>query len=455
MSQPYKICPICDTPNHRSATLCRTCGTTLADVQLITTENTPRQSAHTSYTHQHGETDLLEGGLTWKGSTYLLGGVLVLAVVICVGAIVLAALPMINRIIAPTAPASASFPAPTVNTGSGGLETSNTPFPTVFLATVTPAPPTRTPTASPTATETPSPCMQQVLPNDDLIAILFRCGHRSMDVIDLVLEINNLEDASRIQQGQILEIPWPTPTIDPNALPTAEPTNAALSPGEVALAGSGNDTNISSTFLGLGPPPTETLPPGVTWHRIQKDENIIIVAYNYGVNIKVLADLNPEITFSQCDFGLDTGGQNCIVQLYEGQLVRVPAPTPTPTLSPTPSGSETPTPTATPTFNAPSPLSPDDNTFFDKTQFVTLRWIASGTLNTGQSYAVHITDTTTNTVYTALTQDLFFIIPEEWHGTDGRRHEYSWTVSVINNDDPQNPFFTTQPHTFVWEGRGA
>jgi hypothetical protein len=425
----------------------------LDGVALTGAESVTEQPAG-GYAHQYGETDLLEGGLTWKGGTYILGGILALTLVICIGTLIVVTLPIVSQIMPspiPTLPALTNQPNPA---GSNGAFVTLTPFPTMFMATVTPAPPTRTPMPTPTPTETPSPCMQQVLPNDDLIAIVYRCGHRSLDVIDLVLEINNLADASRIQQGQILEIPWPTPTVDPNAIPTEAPTEGAGIPG-IAAAGSSADVNITTPLRGLGPAPTETLPPGVAWHRVQKDENIIIIAYNYGANVKILSDLNPEITFSQCDFGLDTGGPNCIVQLIEGQLVRVPAPTPTPTLSPTPSGSETPTPTATPTFNAPSPLSPDNRTFFGKDEFVTLRWVASGTLGPAQSYAVYVEDTTTGARYTATTQDLYFILPEDWHSTDNQRHEYSWTVSVIDNDDPENPYFTTLPRTFVWEGRGA
>ena len=453
MSQPYKKCPICETPNHRSATLCRTCGSSLAGVEIIASENLTEQST-AGYVHQYGETDLLEGGLTWKGGTYFVGGILVLALVICIATLIIVALPIFNQI-TPLAVTSQPSLIPQVNpANSGGAFVMQSPFPTMFLATVTPAPPTRTPMPTPTATETPSPCMQQVLPNDDLIAVVYRCGHRSLDVIELVLEINNLADASRIQQGQILEIPWPTPTLDPNAIPTEAPTEGA-GISSIASASNPADVNISTPLRGLGLVPTETLPPGVAWHQVQKDENIIIVAYNYGANVKILSDLNPEITFSQCDFGLDTGGPNCIVLLYEGQLVRVPAPTPTPTLSPTPSGSETPTPTATPTFNAPSPLSPDNRAFFEDDEFVTLRWVASGTLGPTQSYAIDVEDTTTGTPYTATTQGLFFILPEDWQGTDGQRHEYSWTVSVIDNDTPENPYFTTQPRTFVWKGRGG
>jgi len=293
-----------------------------------------------------------------------------------------------------------------------------------------------------------------VAEGDDLYALVSRCGHLHYeDIINQVVEINGLDDPSRIQIGQTLEIPWPTPTVDPNMVSTEEVSDTEAVSLEVASA---ENVGMSdeAVFAGLSPAPTPTLQPGVMWHRVLKDENIIVIAYQYGANVEILSQLNPEIPFAQCDFSLDTGGEACTVFLAEGQLVRVPAPTPTPTLSPTPSGSETPTPTATPTFNAPSALSPDERQTFRRDELVTLRWVATGTLATGQAYRVEVTDQTTGSYYTANTQELFFIIPEGWQGQDMRRHEFLWRVSVIQTGDPNNPIYTTEARTFRWEGRG-
>jgi LysM repeat protein len=294
--------------------------------------------------------------------------------------------------------------------------------------------------------------MQEVLPNDSLIVMVQRCGHRDLAVIDLVLELNNLEQAEYIQIGQILEIPWPTATPDPNeqAAPTVEgessgegePSQDTSSSGAVAV-------NLSVTRVD----PTATLQPGVQWHQVVLGEDIISIAQRYGANIRIMSELNPQVTFSQCDFGAFGGGAQCIVQIYEGQFLRVPAPTPLPTLSPTPSGSETPTPTATATFNAPSALSPDNRMLFRSAEFVTLRWVASGSLAPEQTYRVRVEDLTTGTVYSGDTLDLFFIIPQEWQGRDSRRHEYEWSVSVIDLDNPDDPYFTTETRTFTWEAQ--
>jgi hypothetical protein len=279
-----------------------------------------------------------------------------------------------------------------------------------------------------------------------MIAVVSRCGHRSLDVIDEVVRLNNLTDASKIQVGQTIEVPWPTPTFDPNLTPTSEATGEAAGDSQSVAA-----AEVPVDSQGIPIPPTATLQPGVTWHRVQKDENVITIALEYGATLKILSELNPEVTFSQCDFSQGSGGENCTVMLFEGQMIRVPAPTPAPTLSPTPSGSETPTPTPTATFNAPSAVSPGDRAFFRADEFITLRWVASGTLGPGQVYAVRVEDTTNGKMYIGTTQELSFIIPEDWHGLSEARHDYIWTVSVIDSDKPDKPYFTTEPRMFTWQ----
>jgi hypothetical protein len=429
----------------------------LTNVSLIVPEeNAANQS--TTYDHQHGETDLFESHLGWKGGTYLVGGMVTLAILACTAAVLLLGSRLFNGA---GLPANPSIPgAPTITAiptiGGNGLSiTTNTPRPTIFMATVTIGPPTITASPSPTITPTQGPCTQVVQPGDDLFSIIYRCGHRNFEtIVDVVVELNKLPDASRIQEGQTIEVPWPTPTVDPNAIPTETPTpgeGAALTDG-VSVADANAD---AASIMGVRLVPTETLQPGVTWHTVVKDENIITIAVEYGATLRILSELNPEITFSQCDFGLGTGGENCVVQLFEGQHVRVPAPTPTPTIQPSPNGSETPTPTATATFNAPTALSPSNRAFFTKDALVTLRWVATGSLGPGQAYLVRVTDETANKSYEATSQDLFFIIPPEWHGQESDRHDYTWTVSMIDTASPDKPYYTTETRMFTWQGQGS
>lgn len=452
MTQSYKICPICGTPAHSNAVLCSTCGATLSDVPVVRGVGQSGKSPN-KYTRSHGETDLLEAELGRSPGLFFFGISLSLALILCIGVIFVVGFPLLSSRLpfASLTITPSSTLVPTAGLSSGPTPTidmlslfTNTPRPTLFLPTVTIAPPT------PTTTETPGPCMQQVLTGDDLISMMFRCGHRSLDVLDQVLEINGLDDPSRIQVGQTIEIPWPTPTPDSATIetPLADTTQTAD-----AQSISVSAANFSAQAAGV-PTATETLQPGVMWHEVQPDENILTIAIRYGISVEILDQLNPEVTFSQCDYSLDSGGPSCTVIVYQGQRLRVPAPTPTPTLSPTPSGSETPTPSPTATFNAPSALSPGDRVLFQKDELVTLRWVASGTLANGQTYRIKVTNTTTGTEYEGDTQELSFIVPVEWQGQDSKRHMYTWTISVINLDNSQQPFFTTEPRTFIWQGRG-
>lgn len=400
------------------------------------------------YDHRYGETDFDESSVKWRGATYVLLAAGLMISVVCAGATAFASTRLLEVVVGPV---NQTAPNPTVG---GQSVLTSTPSPTIYLPTVTEAPPTRTPTPSPTLTETPGPCIQQVQPGDSLIAVVARCGHRNLAVLDLVVQMNNLAAPGMIQAGQILEIPWPTPTSDPNSEVTVTPEGQADAAASASVI-VGAPLSDSNTLARLAAPrPTATLQPGVMWHRVAAGENIISVAFKYGANVKIMSELNPEVTFSQCDFGMPTGGPNCVVQIYEGQLLRVPAPTPTPTLSPTPSGSETPTPTATATFNAPTALSPGEGRLFLRDEFVTLRWVTSGTLSPEQVYRVQVVDVTSGMTYEADTTDLSFVLPQEWQGRDARRHEFRWMVSVIDRERPQQPYFTTEPRTFLWEGRG-
>ena len=452
LSQGYKICPICGTHSHRNATICSTCGTSLADVEVVAEAVKP-SNGKTRYDRRYGETDLLEGELRRPSEVYLFGGLLVLIAVACVGAVAFVGVRWLFPAAAPTPVAttpSSSQPAIALIT--------NTPMPSPVLATVTPPPPT------PSDTATPGPCEHKVVPGDDLISIAFACGHRSQDVIPLILQMNNLSSPSMIQVGQTIFIPWPTATTDPNRAPPPTSATTAADAGTSSNTVAAFVTQTDSGGAGLeianvstqAPPtvkPTATLLPGMMWYTVKPNENIVGIAFENNTDVQVLSQLNPEVAFSQCDFGNPAGGPECTVVIYAGQQIRVPAPTPTPTLSPTLSGSETATPTLTPTFNAPSALTPADRALFAKNDLITLRWVGSGTLSEGETYRVGVEDTTAGKTYTSDTTELSFILPSDWQGQDSQRHDYRWRVSVIRLDDPDHPYFTTEPRIFTWEGR--
>jgi hypothetical protein len=332
---------------------------------------------------------------------------------------------------------------------------SASPRPTLNIATVTQGPPTATytltplPTATPSDTPTRGPCMITMPQGQSLIWALGQCGHQSLDVMPTILAINNLADAGQVRSGQTIEIPWPTSTEDPFAQASETPAESAQ------LQSDENESSVAvnEAIEAFAATTTPTLPPGVMWHQIQPQENIISVAVQYRTDVQTLSQLNRQVDFARCDFGETYGGPECLVQLFQGQMLRVPAPTATATLSPTPDPNATSTPTATPTFNQPNVFSPSDRQFFYVNELVTLRWIPSATLNTNETYRVDVRDTTSGINYVAFTNEVFFTIPQEWQGTQQDRHEFVWTVSVVNQQNLDAIRFQTEPRSFVWQGK--
>ena len=320
---------------------------------------------------------------------------------------------------------------------------------------VTPGPPTATftaspiPTATPTDTATPSPCVRRVAAGDSLIGIIAGCGHRNLDILPTVMQLNGIADETRIQVGQEVVVPRPSPTVDPAA------TAAATDAGEIDSASAAKPL-VELELLAFDPfAPTETptLLPGLMWHVVQPDENMIAIAVQFETDAKSLSDLNPEIDFLLCDFGLAFGGPECTVQLRQGQKMRVPAPTPTMTLIPTASGSETPTPLPTATFNAPIAQSPPDQAFFAPLEQVTLRWVATGRLAPAEVYRIELRDTDSGASFTAETRELFYILPDNWRPRDMVSHHFVWRISVLDTGNGRVSHSTAE-RAFVWQGAG-
>lgn len=445
LAESFRICPICRTPNHQNAQICATCGASLANVP-ITSRSSAKPMPTPDYDFRYGETDLLEGSLARPAQRFAM----------LFGVTAALALVGIGLLLVPRMMQNGNMPASIPE---------NTPaqFSTELPAigpTVTLGPPTATAsftpsmTFTPSITPTPEPCRQEIPPGGNLMQAMLNCGHRSQDVLPLILELNDLENANSIQANQVIFIPWPTPTRDPNAPPTSTPT-----PFSVGMAGEAAGEDVDSSLLEVdfsidpfAPTATPTLPPGIQWHRVGQGENIIGIAVQYNADVKVLSELNPQIDFARCEFGERFGGPDCLVQLGAGQLVRVPAPTPTPTLSPTPNPNATATPTPTATFNVPNPVSPADQTVFAADQIVTLRWQPSASLYPDEAYRVDVVNETSGESFTALTLDIAFTLPDAWQSQSAGRFVYSWTVSIVDQDNPQDARHPTAPRRFAWEG---
>lgn len=457
MAESFKRCPICNTPNHANAAVCTTCGTDLSDVEAVSRRQRAPRPRDVAYDFRYGETDLLEASVSRPAQIF--AGITLVIVMALLGGVVYWAVQ--SDILARTNPVSTgddAVPAPLVT---------NTPDNSSPMPTVTSGMPTATASSTPTATFTPSvtptrgPCTITIPAGQTLTWALGQCGHRSLDVQQAVLDLNQLSDPAQIRAGQELLIPWPTPTTDPNAAETTEEPAAdgdanagtTLNIADNSTTGATEVLDVDESIRAFADTPTPTLPAGIQWHVIQPDQNISTLINQYSTDVKTLSELNREVDFARCDFGMTFGGPECIVQLFIGQRLRVPAPTPTPTLSPTPDPNATATPTATPTYNEPNIVSPADQSYFSREELVTLRWVPSGTLSQNEAYRVDVTDVTTGESFRALTQNISFLVPPDWQGGDNTRHEYEWTVGIVQQDNPEEIRFQTEPARFVWQGQ--
>ncbi|MDE2950409.1 MAG: LysM peptidoglycan-binding domain-containing protein [Chloroflexota bacterium] len=436
MSESYKRCPICEARNHGNASTCSTCGTTIEDVeaQALSDES---NLVWRDYDYRHGETDLYEGALndTARG---LFAGIAILGIAL-LAVIALAIVSNLSRREdAPLGelPPSAAPTRPSFATVTPGLPS---PVPS----------PTPAPTLAPSETSTPSPCIHRVAAGDSLISIIAGCGYRRLDILPTVRAINGIVDETRIQIGQDIVVPLPSVTTGPLSAPVPQ-LNASASlentPASEGLA--------LLSFDPFAPPETPTILPGLTWHRVAAGDSMIAIAVQYDTDAKQLSDLNPEVAFALCDFSLPYGGGECIVELIEGQTLRVPAPTATITPVPTLSGSETPIPPATATVNAPFAVAPPDRAFFGAGDQITLRWVATGTLAADEIFRVVISEVGTVNRFSADTRDLFFILPRQWQADDDQRHTYTWQVSIVSQTSDASST-ATDMRTLVWEGSGG
>ncbi len=437
MTDSHKTCPICEAQNHRNAMLCATCGTTLAEVAPKEKAD-DREARADLYDYRFGETDLAEASLAGRGR--FLSGLLIALLLVAAGVLTVAVY-IANQMQDAAAIASAMPSASPTRLMAPSI-TPGTPTATFTISPV--------PSPEPSETFTPSPCVRRVAAGDSLIAIILRCGHRNLDILPTVMALNDIADETRIQIGQEISVPRPSPSVDPASTPEPAFTSA---PEDSASAPARDDELTRLAFDPFAPTLTPTLLPGLMWYDVQADDDMIYVAAIHDISIKTLADLNPEISFNLCDFGEVYGGPECTVQLFVNQRIRVPAPTPTATSIATASGSETPTPSPTATFNAPVAQSPAGEAFFSPYEQVTLRWVGTGSLSQGQVYRITLINTDSGERFAADTQELFFIIPSEWQSPEAGSHRYSWQVSIAESGSATTSY-TTASRAFVWQGKG-
>lgn len=457
-SNNRKRCANCGAQNAANASNCVICGARLGRQRVSRRANSGNQRVESFNTETYvGEDDLL---VRSAFSTPL--GVLtaLVALVVIGGGLLLLASQLIED--------DNSGLSSTESRGGQVQVATQTPSPqtpsaTAFPTNTRPAPrtfPSVTPLpATPTPTPTEGPCVRTAQSGDTLYGLAQQCGHRNFAIVDVILTENpSLTCSTCLQEGQTINIPYPTPTVDPNAtlVPEDSGNTSSLGTPQNLVAQDNSPSDFDGTPEAVRTLFVEpTLRPGLQWHTVGDDENMIIIASLYSADAKVLSDINPEIDFGQCDFSERFGGPLCTVLLFPGQRIRVPAPTPTPTLSATPSGSETPTPTYTPTFNVPAAFSPQDDTLFDANSLVTLRWSSSGSLGVNEAYVVEVQNLDTEEAFREITTELFFVLPETWQPESDDVQSFEWTVGIATLDG--NTILTvretTLPRTFQWQGR--
>ncbi|MCB0100735.1 MAG: LysM peptidoglycan-binding domain-containing protein [Anaerolineales bacterium] len=273
---------------------------------------------------------------------------------------------------------------------------------------------TITATATQPATETATPTLQPpfeytVSVNDgscSQIAFNFNVSVQS------IIITNNLPSSCPISVGQVLKIPYPTPTIPPPATNTPLPADA---------------TRIAC----------ETVP--IT---VQENDTLSSIAANYAVSMDAIKEFN----------GLTTDN------VFLGQTVLIPlcerAPDP-----------NKPTPTATlpPPYPAPNLLLPADGAAFTlANDVVTLQWASVGVLRDGEAYQVVVEDVTSNQTrrITDYVTDTKYIVPASFRPKDNVAHVMRWwVVPVLQSgvDEQGQPIWiasgaTSERRVFTWVG---
>lgn len=326
-------------------------------------------------------------------------------------------------------------PSPTLSASTATLS-APTPPPALESPTMTftPGPPTQTFTPSPT----PGPYEHVIEAGDTFYYIVQQPPYLYSDVsqnfINQFFEINPLiQNIDRLPPiGSTILIPRQTAT----PIPEGYALTLAVNPG------------LGAQFQAQVP--AEII---VTQVAVREGQTILELAAQSGSTLVILATLNPQLGFYNCNFNNPSGGPECNVPLSIDDLINVPAFTPTPTLSPTFSGSET--PTSIPTYAPPSLVFPYQSAAASARTFQ-LQWVSVGILQPEQVYFVQVEDTTSGTTFNEVTRSTSYDLPETLIPADGQPHIMRWRVSVAEPNE-QNAYRIVSGdspwRTFTWQSR--
>lgn len=367
-----KVCPTCGTRLSENATRCLVCGTEL--------RGTPEPKAAKRAEKSVQAARMPEITLSLPAA---LG---ILALVLGTGAgAVFFSLQAANRVVNPTA-----IPSPT--------------------ETATPsATPTETliPTAIPSATLQP-PFDYTINAGDTCGGIAFTFGVSVQSIIVL----NNLPSScNNLIVGQVLKIPYPTPTPLPQATSTLEPAEATKAACEKVVI------------------------------TVQDSDTLSSIALNYAVPMQAIKDYN----------GLSTDN------VFVGQSLTVPLCSRAATPGPTP------TATIPPPYPAPNLLLPADGSAFTlANDVVTLQWASVGTLRDGERYQITVEDVTAGQGrrITDYVTDTKYIVPTSFRPNDNVAHIMRWWITPVRQsgtDEQGQPIWvnagsTSEKRVFSWTG---
>lgn len=275
-------------------------------------------------------------------------------------------------------------------------EISETPTMTVTSEpTLTATPETPTPTYTPQATLTPLAYTVKLGDTCGSIAFSF-----DVTIQSLVLQNDLPADCSTLIEGQVLQIPQPTPTA--TALPSA-----TLNPAESTKAACPLD-----------------------FYTVKENDTLSSISLNYNVRMDAIRDWN--------------GLVNDVVRF--GQQLEIPLCMREATPGPSP------TPTLPPPYPAVNLLLPADGSVFSQVNdIITLQWASVGTLRENESYAVSVEDLTEGQgrKIVEYVSDTKYIVPASFRAADGIPHIYRWWVVTVRQAG------TDEEGNIIWEPAGA
>jgi len=288
----------------------------------------------------------------------------------------------------------------------GTFDVVETATPSETPTATQPATATIPPTDIPTATAVP-PFDYTVGAGEYCSTIAFNFGVS----IQSIIITNNLPSTCPLSEGQVIKVPYPTPTIPPAATNTALPVDATKKA-------------------------CETVP--IT---VQDGDTLSSISLNYAVPMDAIKEFN----------GLTTDnvfvGSNLLIPLCK--RAATPGPTPTATIPPP--------------YPAPNLLLPADGAAITlANDVVTLQWASVGTLRDGEAYQITVEDITSSQTrrLNDYVTDTKYIVPTSYRPKDNVAHVLRWWITPVRQagtDDQGQPIWASSgavsdKRVFTWVG---